>query len=174
MDNKDRQILQALEELAGPGTISFPATVTENHPDEDYIDAEDMFGTPIPEVRKRAAVDGKKGILITPVKGSSVIVSKLSGLDSNSYVIILFSEVESVRVTMNNHILILDKDGLSVDLSSGKIELKNNQESLKSLINDLVSEIMKITVTTGTGPSGTPINITQLQQISQRIPKLFK
>ncbi len=174
MDRKDQQILQALRELHGPGTISFPATVTENYPGEDYVDVQDMLGTPFPEVRKRAAVDGGKGIVITPVKGSSIIVSKLSGIDSNSYVISMFSTVESIKITLENHVLLLDKDGLSVDLSSGKLVIKNNQENLKTLITDLVSEIMKITVTTGTGPSGTPINIPQLQQISQRIPKLFK
>lgn len=174
MDKNSQKILDALKELAGPGTTSFPATVKENYPDKDYVDVEDLLGTPYHEVRKRAAVDGKKGILITPVKGSSVIVSKLSGDDSNSHVIILFSEVESIKVTLDSHVLLLDKDGLSMNISSGKLEIKNNQENLKTLITDLVGEIMKITVTTGTGPSGTPINIAQLQLISQRIPKLFK
>ena len=174
MDRINQQILDGLRQIMGPGRLSFPATVKENYPDKDYVDVEDMAGTLYPEVRKRAAIDGKKGILITPVKDSTIVVSKLSGGDSNSFVIILFSEIESIKITIEDHILLLDKDGLSVDLSSGKLEIKNSQENLKTLVNDLLNEVMKITVTTGTGPSGTPINIPQLQQISQRIPKLFK
>jgi len=174
MDKINQQILDGLRQIMGPGRLSFPATVTENYPDQDYVDVEDMSGTPYPEVRKRAAVDGKKGILITPVKGSSVIVSKLSGHDSNCFVIIMFSEIESIKITLDDQVLFLDENGLSADLGTGKMEIKNNQENLKKLLQDLINEIMKITVTTPIGNSGTPINMVQLQMIGQRVALLLK
>lgn len=174
MDKINQQILDGLRQIMGPGRLSFPATVTENYPDEDYVDVEDMSGTPYPEVRKRAAVDGKKGILITPVKGSSVIVSKLSGEDSNSFVIIMFSEIESIKVTIENHILMLDKNGLLVNVSSGKLEIKNNQENLKKILEDLIAAIKLITVTTSLGESKPPSNAIQFEMLAKRIPLLLK
>lgn len=149
----------------------FIAIVTDNGKDKDTMTVESLDGVTYYNVRKRAAEDGKKGLLVRPVKDSSVIVARIE--DSDQLFVAMYSEIEEVKTTLEDHIIKLDKDGLSIDLSTGKFELKNNQENLKSLITDLVSEIMKITVTTGTGPSGTPINMPQLQKISQRIPKLF-
>ncbi|MEI6899244.1 MAG: hypothetical protein WCL00_05160 [Bacteroidota bacterium] len=174
MDAKDRQVLDGLKNLFSGGDQTIVATVTDQHPDDDFIDVEDLAGTPYTEVRKRAAIDGKKGILVTPVKGSTVIISKLAGNDSSSFVIVLFSEIESVKITLEDHAILLYKDGLSLNVSSGKFEIKNDQENLKGLLSDLISEIEKITVTTGTGPSGTPINIGQFQQLAQRVTKLLK
>ena len=172
MGKKEEDILNGIRQLSDKPAESFPAEVTENYPDKDYIDVTTHDGTMYPEVRKRSNIDGKKGIVITPVKKSFVIVTRIQG--SNSLFMSMVSEIESVKITLENHEIKLDKDGLAINMSSGKYDIKNDQENLKSLISDLISEIEKITVTTGTGPSGTPINIVQLQQIGQRVTKLFK
>ena len=171
MTNEDK-VLQGLRQLAkGPDHV-FPATVKDNHASDDYIDVEDMMGTSFLQVRKRAAVDGKKGILVTPVKESSVLVGRIG--DSDYLYMAMCSEIESVKVTLNDQTITLDKDGLSMDMGKGKYEIKNTQESLKKLLDDLNNAIIALTVTTGTGPSGTPINIVSFKQIQQRIPNLFK
>ena len=176
MDKINQQILEGLRQIIGTGRLSFPATVTENYPDKDYVDVEDMAGTPYPEVRKRAAVDDKKGILITPVKGSTVIISKLSGDDSNSFVIMLFSEVDSIKITIENHVLVLDKDGLSANVSSGTLELKNDQMNIADLFLSIMDIISQLTVTTPSGNSSTPLPPTMqaIEKFKQDIKKLLK
>ena len=169
---QEEKVLQGLRQLSkGPDHV-FPAIVKDNHESDDYIDVQDLLGTSFLQVRKRAAIDGKKGIVITPVKESSVLVGRIGG--SDQLYMAMCSEIYSVKVTLNDQTIILDKDGLSMDMGKEKFEFKNTQESLKKLIDDLNNAIMALTVTTGTGPSGTPINIASFQQIQQRIPNLFK
>lgn len=95
---KEQEILKKLQMLGNGNTKTFLALVDNNYPDKDYIDVKDMSGTLYPDVRKRAAIgtgdDAKKGIVITPVSGSSVIVSRIG--DSDELFVEMFSEVESV------------------------------------------------------------------------------
>lgn len=53
------------------------------------------------------------------------------------------------------------------------VEIKNDSNSLKKVLEDLISMIEKLTVTTGVGPSGTPINVAELTPIKQSISNLF-
>lgn len=121
-------------------------------------------------VRLKAHLQGDRGIVIKPKVGSFVVIDLISKTDA---FVAIYDEVDSVSIKLFDHQLLLDSNGLTVDVSKGKFTIKNTEEDLKTWLNDLVSEILKITVTTGTGPSGTPINVPQFQQIAQRLPKLF-
>jgi len=95
---KEQEILKKLQMLGNGNTKTFLALVDNNYPDKDYIDVKDLSGTLYPDVRKRAAIgtgdDAKKGLVITPVSGSSVIVSRIG--DSDELFVEMFSEVESI------------------------------------------------------------------------------
>lgn len=125
----------------------------------------------IKTVRLKAYMSGDKGIVIKPKKGSFVLIIFLK---VNDAFVAMMDEVDSIQYKIEGGTFFMDKDGLSADMGKGKYEIKNTQESLKKLLDDLNNAIMQLTVTTGTGPSGTPINIASFQDIQQRIPKLFK
>lgn len=96
------------------------------------------------------AVDDEQvnGFILYPVVGSAVLVSKIEG--QNNYYLEMVSEVEKVR-----------------------IESKSG-ESIKAILEDLLDAITQLTVTTGVGPSGTPINALDFTNIKTRINQLFE
>lgn len=93
----EQKVYDAFSKMGRRVDVCFLATVENNYPDKDYIDARDLNGVLYPEVRKRAAlVEGTAGILITPAAGSSVIVGRIS--ESDELFIEMFSEVESIII----------------------------------------------------------------------------
>ena len=94
----EQKLLEKLRNLGNGNEKTFLVTVENNYPDKDYIDVKDLSGTLYTDVRKRASLgtgdDQKKGIVITPVSGSSVIVSRIG--DSDEMFVEMFSEVESI------------------------------------------------------------------------------
>lgn len=61
------------------------------------------------------------------------------------------------------------QDKISFELTGNKASLKNDSTGLKSILNSLFTAIKSLTVSTGVGPSGTPLPptiqaITQLEQ----------
>lgn len=125
---KEQQILQQLRRLGAGNEKTFLGVVENNYPDKDYIDVKDLSGTLYPDVRKRASVgigdDSKKGIVITPVMGSSVIISRIG--DSDELFVEMFSEVESMMFD----------GGENEGLVKVK-ELTNKINALENDINDL-------------------------------------
>jgi len=84
--------------------------------------------------------------------------------------------IESTGVlTVNSYEEILltneEKSALSI---KDKLSFKNENESLKTLIDELIDAITQITVTTGVGASGTPINIQAFTDIKQRFSTILK
>lgn len=96
------------------------------------------------DVRLTAA--DAKGFLITPKVGSIVMVSYMDRV--NAYVT-MYSEIDLYTI-------------------------QNENESLKKILSDLIGAIEQMTVTTPSGPSGTPINISSFTQIKNRLDKIFK
>lgn len=99
----------------------------------------------IRDVMFQAGGSSSSGVTLVPKVDSIVMVSFLK--DSTAF-ISLTSKVE-------------------------KIDIKNDEEDLKGLLTDLISAIEQLTVPTGVGPSGVPINATAFSQIKQRLSKLF-
>ena len=125
---KEQQILEQLRRLGAGNEKTFLGVVENNYPDKDYIDVKDLSGTLYLDVRKRASVgigdDAKKGIVITPVMGSSVIISRIG--DSDELFVEMFSEVESMMFD----------GGENEGLVKVK-ELTNKINALENDINDL-------------------------------------
>lgn len=53
------------------------------------------------------------------------------------------------------------------------VEVKSSSESLNDILKDLITAIEQMTVTTGVGPSGVPINVMQFTAIKNRLTNLF-
>ncbi|MCC3159524.1 hypothetical protein LJ737_19940 [Hymenobacter sp. 15J16-1T3B] len=54
------------------------------------------------------------------------------------------------------------------------IQLATAQESFLTWAQDFIDELLRLTVTTPLGPSGTPINAAQLTALKNRLPNLFR
>lgn len=63
----------------------------------------------------------------------------------------------------------------SFELNSKKpILFATENESLLDIMTDLITAIEQLTVTTGVGPSGAPINLAQFTAVKQRLTNLLK
>lgn len=101
------------------------------------------------DVQLRAVDDGStKGFVLWPVVGSPVLVGLIEN-DLNNCFVVAVSQVEAFT-------------------------LASQTDSLAALLADLLTAIKQLTVTTGTGPSGPPINLPAFQLLAQRAATLFR
>jgi phage baseplate assembly protein gpV len=68
----------------------------------------------------------------------------------------------------------VSQDKISIELTGNKASLKNDSTGLKTILKDLFTAIKTLTVSTGVGPSGTPLpptiqKITQLEQKTNQL-----
>jgi hypothetical protein len=117
---------------------------------------------PILGVNLQANQSGEVGVVCFPKVGSYVVVAFLS---SATAVVVLTEEIDKINISTNSDIAI-DAGGL--------VQVKNKDYSLAQAFDELISEISKLTVTTGVGASGTPINAIAFQNIKTKIEKLLK
>lgn len=110
----------------------------------------------------RSVVTDDSGITVFPRIGSVVTCFKLQG--SNRLIVIKHSEVDVFQLVIDNTVVFISNDG---------VRIERGNESLKKIINDLLDAILQMTVTTGVGPSGTPINFAQFEQIKTRLDNLL-
>lgn len=70
----------------------------------------------------------------------------------------------------------IEEDTAYISLMSDvdKISIKSEQEDLKAILTDMLTAIEQLTVPTGVGPSGVPINLASFTQIKQRLNNLFE
>lgn len=61
-----------------------------------------------------------------------------------------------------------------LQISADGFTIKKGGESLKSILDDLLSAVQAETHTTSTGPSGPPINVADYINIQGRLPNLFE
>lgn len=155
-------------------------------------DAVDYF-----DVRLRALVKPElKGFAFIPKVGSTVLVCRIG--KSNETFVCQFTEVDKLILTSGDISLIcdLDKievlkgDKMSVLIDAESITMKVDQATikagtagltltkgssgLKKTLDDLLIAIQALTVTTGVGPSGPPINISDFVKVQQDLSKYLE
>ena len=100
------------------------------------------------DVQLRAVDDGSAtGFILWPVINSPVLVGLIEN-DPNNCVVVMVSQVETFT-------------------------LSTAADSAGKLFADLFTAIGQLTVTTGTGESGPPINLLAFQALAQRAAALF-
>ena len=127
-------------------------------------------------VRYKSTEDAVGGVAIIPKVGSNCLIGYI-GNDENRAYLISADEITKVDIKINKSTnVIIDEDGVDVKMDKGKLKIENNENSLKTLLEDILSIISKITVSTGTGPSGTPLppTINAINQKKNNIKTLFK
>lgn len=143
-------------------------------------------------VRLRGLVNPDlKGIALIPAIGSTVLVCRIG--NSNQLFVCQYTEVDKLLFTSGDFSLTCDQDkvellkgdNLSVTADAESIKMKAGQATvkattggltlskgssgLKKTLNDLLTAIQSLTVTTGVGPSGPPINIQDFIKVQQEL-----
>ena len=77
--------------------------------------------------------------------------------------------IEMSGLTIN----IKSSDGSEIELTD-KIKIENSNENLNDLLQDLISEIQKISVPTPSGTSGYPLNIAAIASIGTKLNTLLQ
>lgn len=111
-------------------------------------------------------------IRITPKQGSVVAVALVNGLPTEG-VIIAHSEIEKVEILINQNSVVIDQNGVSAELSTGKFSIKNQADDLKAIISDLIQAISQITIPLAPSGTGVPANVAAFPPIAQRLNLLF-
>ncbi len=126
------------------------------------------------EVMYSATKENENGFILIPKENTNVLISTIGG-DENSLYIVAMDEVQKVKLVIEEETLTIDKDGFNMELSSGKVTVKNSTSDLKQLLTDMVDMVMQLTVSTAVGASGTPLppTITTANDIKNSINGLF-
>jgi len=108
-------------------------------------------------VRLRTSVDtSRNAVILVPKVNSYVMVNRIG--ESPQYYVSMVSDVDEVLMEID-----------------GKYTYKNNATSLKSLLNEILTEIKAAIITTPAGPGSMgPTTIAKLDVIGQKVGQLFK
>jgi len=100
---------------------------------------------------------------IRPAEGSLALIGGIEGQMTTSY-LIAAERIDEIYLNVSDATFNIQNEGYII---------KHNGEDLKDILNDLISTIMQLTVTTNQGPSGVPINNQSFQSIKTRVSKLM-
>lgn len=138
----------------GKKAESFVATVEKVN--GRTCDVQPVDEAPLKSVRLNAIISDEVGIVITPIKGSAVLVTKLSEVDS---FVSLFSAIEKVELVIGKTRVIMEDSemriiigGAEVKISDNKFSIKNSAYTLKQAWNELIAELKAAIITTPSGP----------------------
>lgn len=136
MDEEER-LRQALMSLGDTPSGIFPATVDAVSGELVEVTAAD--GTKYLDVQLKAAINGKGGMVIIPVVGSTVLVERIDG--SNRLFIAMFSEIEEVVFNQGEN---------------GLVKIDMLTDKLNELVKAFNSHVHSGVITDVTGGSGAP------------------
>jgi hypothetical protein len=124
------------------------------------------------DVQLGSKIDKENDFISYPELDSVVLVTWISTQDA---FISLLGDIDEIIMKPNNDFNILN-GGDFIVYCGGKIQIANQVESLKDILNDLMGAIGAITVTSisGGGVTSTPINFLQFEAIDLRINTLLK
>ncbi|NDC43152.1 MAG: hypothetical protein EBZ77_16655 [Chitinophagia bacterium] len=125
-----------------------------------------------------AITDSDEGVIVYPKDGSSCIIAQLDG--GGEWVLLVCDTIEKVTVKVGDVAADL-QDGkvhikqaaAELTIQGGKYQLKNGATDLKTVLNGILSHIQALTVPTGTGPSGVPINTADFVADNSKVNQLF-
>lgn len=158
------QIAEKVKSIVGvKDTPIFPAEVKSVDGDTCSV----MVGKlQLSDVRLRAVVNDKDDkLLITPAIGSHVLVADLSNGNFRDLAVLTYSEPEKIETKIGQ---------MEVTLSGEKISIKKGSINLFDLLDGLITQILALTVPTGTGPSGTPVNASEFTQIKTKLGQIME
>jgi hypothetical protein len=175
--NLEAQVIEGLKALHENTEQVFIAKVKSVDTDACTCDA-DAMGITWNDIRIRSQEQAGKGITVLPKAGSTILVARIG--NSNELFVAAFSEVDQVQWQIDDASFkftvagaeMVKKDKTTF-IQGDLFTIKTQNESLKKILSDLIDAIGALTVTTGVGPSGIPINKMQFDAIKNRLANLL-
>ncbi|KAA6336890.1 hypothetical protein EZS27_015001, partial [termite gut metagenome] len=81
---------------------------------------------------------------------------------------------DKTKITQEAESLTLVSDQATVKITTSGLTLKKGGSGLKKTLNDLLTALQKLTVPTGVGPSGPPINLADFTKVQQELPNYME
>ncbi len=134
---------------------------------------------PIQGVRLSSVTNNPNGVILIPANGSNVVIGSIDG--PGEWSVIKTSDLEKMIVTIGSTKLTVtdgtvkaeDGSGAELTMHNGKFSIKNESKDFKTVFDNILQHVLALTVPTGTGPSGTPINATDFAADKTDIDNLF-
>ncbi len=168
MSDKPGQIREALQHITGtykPGRLLFVAEITEVADADCSIKLGDTTLTKV----KFFSIAEAGNLLYKPIVGSMALVADLSSGQLRDLIIVSVDKVELIRYEENGVVI-------EIDSQSKKLDIKNDQIGLKDLFQAVADIVKQLTVSTPSGPSGTPLppTVQAVTQFETNFKKLLK
>lgn len=117
----------------------------------------------------------RKGFCFIPAVGSMVLVGRIDG--SNELFAAMFTEVDQVLLTIGKEVKFsVDETAFDLQIETSRIKatsaglsLTRGDAGLKKTLEELINAVCRLTVTTATGPSGTPINAAEFMRVKNEL-----
>lgn len=174
--NRDiEDIRRALRENTNGADPVFQARVLEVDETEFTCTVKQDERVEYADVRLRAIVDGGlKGLAFIPKPGSWVLVGRIG--KSNELYVAQFSEIDKIVFTGDKTELSLSGDRAEIKIgetffciSEKGTLIKKGRSGLKKTLDDLLTALGQLTVTTPNGPSGIPMNAAAFSKIKAEL-----
>ena len=132
------------------------------------------------DVRLNAIVDSLESqFTVYPKIGSKVIIGRLK--DSNEMFVVRVSEIEKVKIKIENQLFEITAEKFSVEINDqlfemkdGKFSIKVGSVSLKSILNNAFQKLKTAIITTPSGPGQfSPADKVAFEQYNNQVNQLL-
>lgn len=161
MSRKGAQIIDALREILKQDAIVLDGIVSDIDETAYTCTVTMADGHQLFLVQLKALKDTTDGVVYIPTEGTTVQILQLPYPD---WMVIAAEQIDKAIVKIGSTTHTITADGYSI---------ARGDETLKKLLNDLLTAITQLTVPTPAGVSSPPVNISDFQQIQQRISNLL-
>lgn len=153
-----------------PGSINAGAGTVSVQPSND--------DAPIEGVMLGTITNQTNGLLLFPEDGSHVVIGCVDGpgewaLISAGAINKAVISIGNIRYEMDNTQVRLINGNTVFSIGTNLLKISTATESLFQLLNDLLTAISILTVTTSTGPSSVPINAATFTTLQSRLNNLL-
>lgn len=161
MDRRTENIISGFKELVKQDALIMAASVI--FVDEaNEICSVTFGGVIIENVRLRSAADGTPGFVLIPSVGANVTIAQGEG--QSDYFLIGANQVDKIKAQVGTTSVIINSTG---------VQVTKGTESLKSILEDLLTAILEMVFTTNVGPTITLVNAPSFENIQTRINNLL-
>lgn len=157
--DKGEQIREGLHAMAARFGPAATMIATVDSVDEANglctLDDDDLL---IYEVRLRALITGNENIIIVPKVGSYVLALRLE--NTEEWMVLACDQIDKYKIVAGNS---------SFEMDGELFLLKNENDTLKDLLNDLLQAIQEMVFTTNVGPTINLLNAATFAAIQTRV-----
>ena len=162
----DEEFADGLKDLASKrkATEVIPILVMSVDEEKMTVDGMDQDSVDHFDIRIQASEGANKGSFVIPAVGSWILASNIGKVDTTFFVI-ASTEIQKAAIRIGEFETEIDSQGVAV---------RKGTADLKSAMDDLITAIKAITVTTSQGPSGTPLNFAQFDVVKTKLNQLLR